>query len=212
VKNISFLIVAALFFGVFGVSFAQESVEQYLMSLKEPKEADYVRLLYEGSRENKLLAISKLIEAGARSEETKEAFVFGLQQGTIFVQRQAGKVVNDYWDVRAMSAKALGEIGDPGILEQLHQSLRYDPDVYVRSAVAAAIGKIGETQSIKELSRAIETSRAGSTEDKLILACVIALGEIGDKEGFVPLLEVIRGKYNRQIKMAARDSLKKIKW
>jgi len=212
VKKLSILVTAALLFGVFGVSFAQESVEQYLMSLKEPKEADYVRLLYEGSRENKLFAINKLIEAGARSEETKEAFVFGLQQGTIFVQRQAGKVVNDYWDVRAMSAKALGDIGDPGILEQLHQSLRYDPDVYVRSAVVVAIGKIGETRSIKELTRVIETSRAGSTEDELILACVIALGEIGDKEGFVPLVEVVRGKYNRHIKMAARDSLKKITW
>jgi hypothetical protein len=41
---------------------------------------------------------------------------------------------------------------------------------------------------------------------------VVALGEIGDKEGFVPLVEIMRGKYRRDIKLAARESLKKIHW
>jgi HEAT repeat protein len=200
------------FFGCVAASVAQESVEQYLLNLKEPKEEDYVRLLYEGSRENKLLALNKLVELGAQSEETKEAYIFGLEQGTVFVKREAGKVTNDYWDVRALSAKALGELGDPKTLPNLHNALRYDPDTYVRTSVAVSIGRIGDKSSIQEIARAIETSRPGGNEDELVLACVAALGEIGDKEGFVPLVEVLRGKYNRHIKLAARESLKKIRW
>lgn len=195
-----------------GVAVAQESVEQYLMNLREPKEEDYVKLLYEGSRENKLLAINKLMELGARSEEAKEAYIFGLEQGTVFVKREGGKVTNDFWDVRAMSAKALGELGDPKTLPNLYNTLRYDPDIYVRSAVAVSIGRIGDKNAIPELSRAIETSRAGSSEEELVLACVVALGEMGEKDGFVPLVEVIRGKYSRHVKLAARESLKKLKW
>ena len=210
-KKASVAFLMMMFLGC-GVAAAQESVEQYLMNLREPKEDDYIKLLYEGSRENKLLAINKLMELGAQSEETKDAYIFGLEQGTVFVKREGGKVTNDFWDVRAMSAKALGELGDPKTLPNLYNTLRFDPDIYVRSAVAVSIGKIGDRNSIQELSRVIETSRPGSSEEELVLACVVALGEIGDKEGFVPLVEVIRGKYNRHVKLAARESLKKLKW
>jgi HEAT repeat protein len=212
VKKASIVFFLMVFFGCVAASVAQESVEQYLLNLSEPKEEDYVKLVYEGSRENKLLALGKLMELGSRSEETREAYIFGLEQGTVFVKREAGKVTNDFWDVRAMSAKALGELGDPQTLPNLHNTLRYDPDLYVRTAVAVSIGKIGDKNSIREISRVIETSRPGGSEEELVLACVVALGEIGDKEGFVPLVEVLRGKYNRNIKLAARESLKKLRW
>lgn len=205
-----------IFFSLFialclSISYAQESVEQSLLNLKQLTAQDYVKLLYEGSEENKVLAATELAELGSNDKEVIDALVFGLQQGTIFVQRERGKVINDYWDVRAASAKALGEIGDPGALPDLYNALRYDHDTFVRSSVAIAVGKIGQKKSISELARAIETSRIGP-DDLLIRACVEAIGEIGDKEGFVPLVEVIRGKYRRSIKLAARESLKKIKW
>jgi len=191
---------------------AQESVEQYLMKLTKPGVDDYVKLLYEGSHENKLLAVKKLRELGVKSEEVVDALIFGLQQGTIFVQRENGKVINDFWDVRAASAQALGDIGDPKVLPNLYQALRYDYDSYVRSTVAIAIGKIGRKESISELNRAIITANRSGQDDILIRACVEAIGNIGDKEGFVPLLEVVRGKYRRNVRLAARDALKKIRW
>jgi HEAT repeat protein len=200
------------FFGCAAALLAQESVEQYLLNLKAPKEEDYIRLLYEGSHDSKVLAVTKLMEIGTRSEEAREAYVFGLEQGTVFVQREAGKVTNDFWDVRVLSAKALGELGDPKSLPNLHNALRYDPDNYVRSAVAVSIGRIGDKSSIPELSRTLETSEPGGPDDEIVLACVVAIGEIGDKSGFVPLVEVLRGNYNRNIKLAARESLKRLQW
>jgi HEAT repeat protein len=191
---------------------AQESIEQYLLNLKEPKAEDYVKLLYEGSHESQLLAVTKLMELGAKDEEVIDALVFGLQQGTLFVKREYHKVVNDFWDVRAASAKALGETEDSKALPYLYLALRYDHDTFVRSSVALAIGRIGQKESIPYLVRAIQTSSPAGPDDVLIRACVEALGEIGDKEGFVPLVEVMRGNYRRNIKLAARDSLNKIRW
>lgn len=196
----------------FSVACAQESVEQYLLNLKEPTAEDYIGLLYEGSQENKLIAITKLMELGANDEEAIDALVFGLQQGTFFVQRKGARVINDFWDVRSASAKALGEIGDPEALPNLYKALRYDHDNFVKSSVAIAIGKIGQKESVYELVRVIETSDPSGPDDALVRACVEAIGEIGDKKGFIPLVEVLRGKYRRNIKLTAREALKKIQW
>jgi HEAT repeat protein len=195
------------------VLYGQESVEQYLMGLNEPSKEDYIQLLYGGSHENQVWAISKIAGMAEKGDdEVYEALIFGLQQGTIYVKRQYNRVVNDFWDVRAASAYALGELGDTRALPHLYQALRYDPDNYVRTEVAVAIGKIGEPDSIPVLERVIETSSAGGLDDNVVLACVEALGEIGHRDGFVPLLQVMRGDFRRSIRLAARDSLKKIQW
>jgi HEAT repeat protein len=195
------------------VLYAQESVEQYLLGLDEPSQKDYVNLLYEGSHENMVWAITKLSEmAKGGDDEVYEALIFGLQQGTIYVKRQYNKVINDFWDVRAASAFALGEMGEPRALPHLYLALRYDPDSHVRSEVAAAIGKIGAAESIPTLTRIIETSSSAGPDDTVVLACVQALGDIGHRDGFVPLVEVMRGDFKRSIRRAARDSLKKIEW
>jgi HEAT repeat protein len=205
----------AIVWGIFlmgGQLFAQESVEQYLLNLKEPSQEDYVKLLYEGSRENKLLAIDKLREMHADGQEVVDALIFGLQQGTVFVERDYNKVINDFWDVRAESAIALGEIGDPRALDELHTALRYDPDNLVRSSVAIGIGKMGEPRSIPHLARAIDLSSPAGPDDQVVRSCVIALGEIGDRDAFVPLVEVMRGGWRRSIKLEAREALKKLRW
>lgn len=212
-RKIMHLLIISIVITITAISgYSQESVEQYLMKLKEPGVEDYIKLMYEGSHENKLLAAKKLTELKPDTPEAIDALIYGLQQGTIFVVRERGKVVNDFWDVRAQSAIALGEIGNPKVLPQLYLALRYDPDNYVRSQVAITIGKIGKPESIYELARTIEISSPAGPDDIVIRACVEAIGEIGDKEGFVPLVEVIRGKYSRSVKLAARDALKKIKW
>ncbi len=121
-------------------------------------------------------------------------------------------MVNDFWDVRAASAYALGEIGDPRVLPNLYMSLRYDPDNVVRSSVAAGIGKIGEDDSVYQLARAIEVANPAGPDEIVVLACVEALGEIGHRDGFLPLVEVMRGRFRRSIRLAARESLRKIDW
>ena len=192
--------------------FAQESVEQYLLNLTQPKVKDYINLMYNGSHENKLLAATKLRELKDNSDATIDALIYGLQQGTIYVERKNGKVTNDFWDVRTVSALALGEIGNPKVLPYLYQAVRYEPDNYVRSAIAIAIGKIGKKESLPEITRMIETADTSGTDDVLLLACIDAIKKIGDREGFIPLVEIIRGKYRRNVRIAAMEALKNMKF
>lgn len=192
--------------------FAQESVEQYLLNLTQPTVKDYINLMYNGTHENKLLAATKLRELKDNSDETIDALIYGLQQGTIYVERQSGKITNDFWDVRTVSALALGEIGNPKALPFLYQAVRYEPDNYVRSAIAIAIGKIGKKESLPEITRMIETADTSGTDDILLLSCIDAIKNIGNREGFIPLVEIIRGKYRRRVRIAAMEALKTMKF
>ena len=194
------------------VLYGQESIEQYLQNIDGPSTEDYLRLLYQGGREDKLLAINILAKSGSTDAKVIEALISSLQEGTFFVKRKAGKIINDFWDVRARSAEVLGDIGDPCTLDGLYMALLLDHDPVVRNCVATAIGKIGQPESIIYLSHAIETSKTNGSDDIVILSCVNALGEIGHKDAFLPLYKVVRGSYRRNITLAARDALKKLQW
>jgi HEAT repeat protein len=173
---------------------------------------DYIRLLHEGSHEKKLEAVKELSELGLRGEDVVEALVFGLQQGTMVVTREKSKVTNDFNDVRAASAKALGKIGDPKALPDLYISLKYDPDINVKKEAATAIGAIGREESIKQLVGTIKAADRSGKDDTIIISCVDAIGEIGSTDGFFPLLDILRGDYSRSVRLAVRESLNKIKW
>ncbi len=209
-KKVSFF-TATLLLLLSTTLFAQESIEQYLMQLTQPDVEDYIKLMYEGSHENKVLAATKLRELGVKNEDVIDALIYGLQQGTVYVQRVNGRVINDFWDVRTVSALALGELGGPEVLPYLYQAGRYEPDSYVKSAIVLSMGKIGKKGAIPEIERIIMTADRSGNDDVLLLACIQALRDIGDNAAFVPLVEIARGKYNRSIRVAALEALKNMK-
>ena len=194
------------------MAWAQENGGQNIPDMDNAGEQDYIQLLYEGSREEMLAAVSGLSALGSKGDDVIKALVFGLHQGTLNVQREYNKVTNDFSDVRSASAELLGEIGDPGVLPDLYIALRYDHDQHVKTSVAHAIGTIGRNESIEHLARTIKTSDTSGADDKLIISCIDAIGEIGGQDGFDILLEILRGDYRQIVKMEARESLKKIPW
>ena len=181
-------------------------------NITEPNRGFYVKLLYKGNHETKLFALAKIAESGSKDDEVIDALISCLQEGTSFIERKAGKIVNDFWDVRAKSAEILGEIGDPRALDYLHTALLHDKDPMVRSCVAIALGKIRLPESIFFLAQAIKTSEVCGSDEIVIKSCVEAIGEIGHEDGILPLFEVIHGGYRRNIKLAAMDALKKLNW
>ena len=111
----------------------------------------------------------------------------------------------------------MNEIGTTWLMatmptSDLYIALRYDHDQHVKQSVAHAIGTIGRTESIEHLARTIMASDNSGTDDILIISCIEAIGEIGRQEGFDILLEILRGDYRQIVKLAARESLKKIPW
>jgi hypothetical protein len=196
----------------FSITWAQENGGQNILDVDSAGEQDYIKLLYGGSQEDMLAAVAGLSELGSKGDNIIDALVFGLQQGTLNVQREYSKVINDFTDVRAASAKLLGEIGDSRALPDLYIALKYDHDQHVKYSVAHAIGTIGLNESIVYLNQTIKAADTSGTDDKLIISCIEAIGEIGGQDGFVTLLEILRGDYRQNVKMAARESLKKIQW
>ena len=206
--------ILAILFSILGFSFAwaQENGGQNILDLDNTREQDYIQLLYEGSQEDMLAAVAGLSELGSQGDIVIEALLFGLQQGTLNVQRKYSKVTNDFRVVRAASAKLLGEIGDPRALPDLYIALRYDHDLHVKKAVAHAIGITGRDESIEHLARTIKSADTSGADDKLIISCIEAIGDIGGQDGFRTLVEILRGDYRQNVKMSARESLKKIQW
>jgi len=196
----------------FSITWSQENGGQNILDQDNTREQDYIKLLYEGSQEDMLAAVAGLSELGSKGDNVIEALVFGLQQGTLHVKREYGKVTNDFSDVRAASAKLLGEIGDPRALPGLYIALRYDHDPHVKNSAAHAIGILGRNESIEHLARTIKAADTSGADDKLIISCIEAIGEIGGPDGFRTLVEILRGDYRQIVKMAARVMLKKIPW
>ena len=201
-----------IFIFIVTLPLAQEDINQYLQNIKGPTIDDYIQILNEGSREDKLLAIDILSKSGSKNDAIINALISCLGEGTLFVKRRAGTVINDFWDVRARSAEVLGEIGDPCALPHLHMVLLRDPDPVVRCCAATAIGKIGQPESIRFLALAIKTTNTTGSNATVILSCVRALGDIGHPDAFLPLYEVARSGYSSNIELAARNALQKIRW
>ncbi len=214
VHNMKEAIILAILFSTLGfnIARAQENDDQDKLSRGIKTKQDHIQDLYKGSQEEMLAAVTWLSESGSNGANVVDALVFGLQQGTLNVQREYSKVTNDFIDVRAASAKLLGGIGDPMALQYLYISLRYDHDQHVKSSAAYAIGVIGLNESIDYIVRTIKSADNSGSDDKLIISCIEAIGEIGGQDGFGALIETLRGDYSKNVKMAARESLKKIQW
>lgn len=210
-RNWVYVLIIGFIFGV-SLTRAQENIDRYLQNIKGPTTEDYLQLLNEGDREDKLLAIEMLSRNGSHDDAVIDALISCLGEGTFFIKRRAGKVINDFWDVRARSAEVLGDMGDPRALPSLHDTLLHDPEPLVKCCVAEALGKIGDPESVRYLTLLIRNTESRGSNEVVILSCVKALGEIGHRDGFLPLLEIARGRYRSNIRAAARDALEKLQW
>ncbi|MBN1898208.1 MAG: HEAT repeat domain-containing protein [Spirochaetes bacterium] len=119
-------------------------------------------------------------------------------------------------DVRASAAIALADIRDDQTLDLVGNTLLADRNPKVRKYAALALGKFKKRDGIQYLEKAISyelTLDKFKISDEVILACVQALGMIGNKDGFFALIEVTQSKkLQYSTKKEALNSLEKIKW
>lgn len=90
--------------------------------------------------------------------ELRRAAILALSRipGDDIFERLMGYLGNEDWRLRAAAAQALGRRGDDRALEALHETLRTDPDTFVRQSVVNGLEKMGRRESFPCLFEAIE--------------------------------------------------------
>jgi hypothetical protein len=214
---------AALFVGIGILPLMAEENLGYDAPVGEAMTVDYgTRLLYNGTCEDRLFAIDVFHRNRNTEKEVIDGLIECLHCGTIFKDREAGRVVNDFWEVRYRSAQALGDIAKKPspldratvdrVLFELHKALRYEHEPVVKAVIALSIGEIGQSRSIPHLARAVEVSMSsGTAEDDVVISCAQALGEIGDKDGYWILYRIVTESSDREVRAAAQEALNMIK-
>ena len=104
----------------------------------------------------------------------------------------------------------MGDFGDRSFLEKLNSKLA-DPAVIVRAAAAGAVGRIGDSSSVKFLSDALDHRRSFFRGRSLWVRRHYgeALGAIGDKGAYPALLRALNDK-DEAVVVAAVDALARI--
>ncbi len=166
----------------------------------------------------KVMAIRRLgdilKDPAARAKVKKEvidkavnALTEALQEGNAILRYRGGVLVNYFWRVRVEAAFALAKIGDERAVKPLVRTLRFDRDLEVRRAAARALGDMKAKGAVRALIEELEDTMDNSLANEI----VIALGKIGDKAAFVPLLKVIQGDYLDYVKENAQKAIENLR-
>jgi len=117
-------------------SYLQQSVETII--IKQQSRATNLETKLEA-----LNAIGEAIANGNTSPEIREALEYLGIEGTINQTREAGRLVNNFPDVRARAAAHLGTLGTSEAVETLVKMGTVDNEPMVLTQVVKALGNIG---------------------------------------------------------------------
>jgi HEAT repeat protein/beta-lactamase regulating signal transducer with metallopeptidase domain len=99
-----------------------------------------------------------------------------------------GALADTELDVRRMTIRTLGELGDPRAVAALSAALRTDKDPTVRRAAAWALGQIGDDKGVAALSDAIKSD----SDLEVRRTSVWAVGQIGSAAATPALAVAVR--------------------
>lgn len=158
----------------------------------------------------KVKAIQRLGEL--KSKEALPVILSSLGYGSETIIRQGGGKKYYTWQVRVVAAKALAEIGDARAVNSLAKRVLKDEEVTVRRASVQALGLMGEKARTKDVLLFLYSVLEKTPDNALASDICDALGKIGDKSSFVPLLRVTQGNYLNYVKDLAQKAIAKINW
>ena len=107
--------------------------------------------------------------------------------------------------LRMASAAGLAQRDDPRALDPLVQALAMDLDPEVRSAVAEALGDLGESDALDQLALSLLSGNEPSEEVRVAIAGALADLEVAG--GVTPLLESLAADDSSNVRLAAVEAL-----
>jgi len=185
-----------------------ESLDEYLRNVKKTPEV--ITALVDAAQRGDDEVKAKSLEALARMGDQDAAPVFAkfIKYGSQNITAGKDASKDNSWLIRAHCAVGFARIKDKANAPLLRQSLGREKNDTVQKAMIFALGEMEDAESVPLIINLMEISR----DDTLIIECVQALGKIGDKSCFLPLLKVSTGQYLPITKEEAVKALKKIKW
>ncbi len=160
--------------------------------------------------EYRIKAILKLGELKAKDAVPTIIDALGYGSETI-VSIGGGKKIYS-WKLRVVSAKALAQIGDKRAVAPLALRAYQDQDAIVQRASVQALGMLGETARTTQVLTYLYDILEKTPDNALVSDICDALGKIGDKSSFVPLLHVTQGPYLNYVKERAQKAISQLKW
>ena len=158
----------------------------------------------------KIKAIQRLGQLKAKAAVPAIIDALGYGSETIVTYGGGRKVYN--WKIRLVSAKALAEINDKRAVKPLAMRAYQDQDVIVQRAAVQALGLMGETARTTQVLRFLYRILERTQDNALVSDICDALGKIGDKSAFVPLLRVTQGVYLNYVKERAQKAIAMLNW
>jgi HEAT repeat protein len=117
-------------------SYIRESIE--IMIIRETARSD--------TREQKFVALEYINDAlnrGSKNDEIRQTLDFLSREGRSSIAREGGRVVNNFPDVRRLSAKYLGQIGTEEARKSLLDICQFENEPMVLQEAIKSLGDIG---------------------------------------------------------------------
>lgn len=185
----------------------EPTVDEYLNSMA--KNDNTINALIDAVKQGNSIVKAKSIEALSRFEAEKAYPIFKTFLGYgVLIDSHEEPGQDASWLVRANSAVGLGKLKKSDSAPFLHLALIREENPTVKKSIIYALGEIGNPESINGVVKEMETTR----DEAMVLECVMALGKIGDKKCFIPLLLISTGNYLPMTKREAIKALENIKW
>lgn len=203
------------FFLVGGVIFAahNEPSSDIFENLGEESTSELIKAAGNTDPEAIGYRISAILRLGElKSKEAVPTIIDALGYGSETVVTIGGGKKVYSWKLRVVSAKALAQIGDQRAVMPLALRAYQDEDAIVQRASVQALGLLGETARTTQVLTFLYDILEKTPDNALVSDICDALGRIGDKSSFVPLLHVTQGPYLNYVKERAQKAISQLKW
>ena len=164
----------------------------------------------EGNDSTKLIVLKIIARMSPVSEKgykiLKEYLSYG--NAVTYVHQKATQDLG--WEIRAYSAIGLKNVqgNDEEIFRILKKEFHRESTLPVKKAILYTMGERKAASAVPFIVSLLETE----TDNSLLIECIRALGKIGSKEVFFPLIKIAGGRYLKSVSREASKVLEKIQW
>ncbi|MDR2595988.1 MAG: HEAT repeat domain-containing protein [Treponema sp.] len=191
-------------------SYLKESIE--LMIIRETARAS--------TREQKFVAleyINDAINRGSKNDDIRQTLDFLSREGRRSIAMENGRVVNNFPDVRRLSAKYLGQMGTEEAKKSLLDICQFENEPMVLQEVIKSLGDIGvndNNETVVIISWAFSRFDNLNPDNLMAIATIDAFENIARQNNGISHPEAIRtitriaeGQYITPVKERARQLL-----